>query len=88
MGLGSSRPSRRSRIHQFGFVLAGTVTGGAAFAQQPFPDYFPLEVGNQWVYRSTQGAIFRTVSVSGTQQVNGVPDAVMLQTSDPSTTML
>lgn len=81
-------PPHRQPHWQVGILLAGVVAAGAAFAQQPFPDYFPLEVGNQWVYRSTHGAIFRTVSVSGTQQVNGVTYAVMIQNSDPSTSIL
>src|SRR5512137_1945027 len=38
------------------FVLAAFLLATAAFAQ---PDYLPLQVGNQWIYRSSAGGIMQ-----------------------------
>jgi hypothetical protein len=82
------RSGNRHPIPKRAIVLASLIVSALGFAQQPFPDYFPLEVGNQWVYRSVIGQVFRTVSISGTQPVNGVTYAVMLQNADPPTSAL
>jgi hypothetical protein len=46
---------------------------GSALAQQP--DYFPLHVGNQWVYRAsgTRAAEPVTLSITRSSSFNGVP---------------
>jgi Intracellular proteinase inhibitor len=57
-------------------LLLGFVTL-SAFAYSP--DYFPLQVGNQWVYRGTLGgnASLLTVSVTATEEHNGQQYAVV-----------
>ena len=49
----------------------------SAFAYSP--DYFPLQVGNQWVYRGTQGAnaTLVTATITGTEERNGRQYAVL-----------
>ncbi len=57
----------------------------AALAQQTVPEYFPLQPGNQWVYRSAYFSTFRTVSVTETRQFNDLTYSVVLQNSEPGT---
>jgi len=81
------RESPRRVLPHIAVILAAWLAPGAALAQQ-IPDYFPLQVGNQWVYRSVYFQGFDTVGVSGTRIVNGTNYSVVLQNSDPATATL
>ena len=53
------------------FIAASLLIAGAAFGAGP--DYFPLQVGNSWVYRVTQGRFSQpgAVNVERTERVDG-----------------
>jgi hypothetical protein len=50
--------------------LTALVFLAACLAAQDVPDYFPLQVGNQWIYRVSGNELY-TLSVDRTQEVNG-----------------
>lgn len=65
----------------------GADSGGSPPTQigaQPGADYFPLNVGDRWLYTEGQG-IATTVRVTGTQSVGGVA-ALVVRTQDSSGT--
>ena len=56
-----------STVKLIGLLFAGAAVCAAA------PDYFPLQVGNSWVYRVTQGRLSRpgTINVEARETVDG-----------------
>src|SRR5690242_1945026 len=56
-------------------ILAGTLVFASGSEAQT-ADYFPLQIGNNWMYRPAGGQLqpetaFRTISVEGTETLNG-----------------
>src|SRR4051812_42990236 len=55
------------------FIVSAMLLAAGVTAQAADPDYFPLSVGNSWVYKVTTGRIggTDTVEVTGTSTVAG-----------------
>ena len=45
------------------------LTAGGLLSWADAPDYFPLQVGNQWIYRSSTGNQIRQIEVTGQQDL-------------------
>ena len=55
------------------FIASALLLSAAVAAFGAEPDYFPLAVGNSWVYRVTEGPLpdVQVVEVSGTAAIGG-----------------